>query len=185
VTGPDRCPTYAAPVPNDHIHVVTLCTGNAARSVMAGAILREHVPGLEVTTSGTHVIEGMPMSWRTRDAIEALGVPVPNHRSRQATVHELDHADLVIALACEHVAWMRRFHPAAAPRTATLKRLARDLDRSNEPLAPRVERLGLATVSLEPVWEDVLDPAGGDVDVFHACAKEIADLLHELIPRLR
>ena len=90
------------------LHVVTLCTGNAARSVMAGAILREHVPGLKVTTSGTHVIEGMPMSWRTRDAIASLGLPIPDHRSRQATVAELDSADLVIALAREHVAWMRR-----------------------------------------------------------------------------
>ena len=34
------------------------------------------------------------------------------HRSRQATVEELDRADLVIALANEHVAWMRRVHPA-------------------------------------------------------------------------
>jgi protein-tyrosine-phosphatase len=152
---------------------------------MAGALLREHVPGLEVTTSGTHVIEGMPMSWRTRDAIEALGVPVPDHRSRQATPGELDRADLVIALACEHVRWMRRFHPVAAKRTGTLKRLARDLEAGAEPFGDRVERLQLDTVELEPVWEDVVDPAGGDLDVFHACAKEIADLIHEVIPRLQ
>ncbi len=166
------------------LHIVTLCTGNAARSVMAGAVLREHVPGLQVTTSGTHVIEGMPMSWRTRDAITSLGLPVPNHRSRQATSQELDTADLVIALAREHVMWMRRVHPNAAARTATLKRLARDLAPTTDgPLFERVARMRLHEVQLES-WEDVLDPAGGDLDVFVDCAKEIADLLHEVIPRL-
>jgi protein-tyrosine-phosphatase len=150
---------------------------------MAREFLREHVPGLQVTTSGTHVIEGMPMSWRTRDAIESIGLPIPDHRSRQATGQELDRADLVIALAREHVQWMRRVHPTAAPRTATLKRLARDLPDDKSPLFERVARMRLHEVQLEP-GEDVLDPAGGDLDVFLDCAREIADLLHELIPRL-
>ena len=150
---------------------------------MAGAVLREHVPGLKLSTSGTHVIEGMPMSWRTRDAIAALDIPVPDHRSRQATAAELDNADLVIALAREHVSWMRRTHPRAAAHTATLKRLARDLAAGPGPLGERLEPLRLDEVELEP-WEDVVDPAGGDLDVFLACAREIADLLHEIIPRL-
>jgi protein-tyrosine-phosphatase len=150
---------------------------------MAGAILCEHVPGLHVTTSGTHVIEGMPMSWRTRDAIASLGLPIPDHRSRQATETELDNADLVIALAREHVGWMRRVHPPAAPRTATLKRLARDVPDEQVPLWERLARMRLHEVPLEP-WEDVVDPAGGDLDVFLECAREIAELLHALIPRL-
>jgi protein-tyrosine-phosphatase len=150
---------------------------------MAGAILREHVDGVHVATSGTHVIEGMPMSWRTRDAIESLGIPVPDHRSRQASAGELDRADLVIALAREHVVWMRRAHPGAAPRTATLKRLARDLPAGPGPLWERLAPMRLHEVQLEP-WEDVEDPAGGDLDIFVACAQEIANLCHEVIPRL-
>ena len=84
------------------------------------------------------------MSWRTRDAIASLGLPIPDHRSRQATVQELDSADLVIALAREHVAWMRRVHPRAAPRTATLKRLARDLPDDGTPLVDRLAAMHLA-----------------------------------------
>ena len=64
--------------------------------------------------------------------------------------HELDTADLVIALAREHVLWMRRTHPTAAPRTATLKRLARDLPEGPAPLWERLAAMRLHEVQLEP-----------------------------------
>jgi protein-tyrosine-phosphatase len=166
------------------LHVVSLCTGNAARSVMAGALLHEHGVDLVVTTSGTHVIEGLPMSWRTADAIRSLGLDVPQHRSRQATDAEMETADLVIAAAREHVRWMRRVHPHAAARTGTLKRLARDLAPANgTSFRDRVAALQLDEVELE-VWEDVIDPAGGDADDFVATANEIAEQVHLLAPRL-
>jgi protein-tyrosine phosphatase len=164
-------------------HVVTLCTGNAARSVMAGAVLAD-APGLLVSTRGTHVIEGLPMSVRTADAIKGLGLPVNGHRSRQLVSVDLGSADVVLAMAREHVEYVRRRHPEAAGRTGTLKRLARDLPALDGPLDERIEALALADVELEP-WEDVDDPAGGDVDVFHACAREIHELLERLGPLLR
>src|SRR4029077_16809691 len=105
------------------------------------------------------------------------------HRSRQATPAELDRADLVIALAREHVAWMRRVHPRAASPPGTLKRLARDLPEGPGPLWDRLAPMRLHEVALEP-WEDVEDPAGGELAVCVECAREISALLHELIPRL-
>jgi protein-tyrosine-phosphatase len=163
--------------------VILLCTGNAARSVMAGAALAALLPDWPVATAGTLVVEGQPMSWRTKAALESVGLAAPTHRSRQASAAELGHAGLVIALAPEHVRWVRRTHPAAADRTATLRRLARDLPDDDAPLAERVQRLGLSAVELEP-WEEVVDPGGGDAEAFAVCAREVTALIDDLAPRL-
>jgi protein-tyrosine-phosphatase len=150
---------------------------------MAG-ILFADLP-VRVVTAGTFVVEGQPMSWRTRDALASIGVDtLPAHRSHQLTDADVDAADLIIAMAGEQVAYVRRRHPASAGRTATIKRLARDLSDGPEPLVERVEALGLDSVEIE-AWEDVEDPAGGEADVYVSCAKELAQLCGELGPRLR
>ena len=163
------------------VRLLTLCTGNAARSVMAGALLESE--GLVVVTAGTHVVEGQPMSRRTRDALASVGHGADRHRSRQLTEQDLEDADLVVAMAGEHVAYVRRRHPGAASKTVSIRRLCRDLPGGPAPLAERVAALDPAGLTIEP-WEDVEDPAGGDDDVYVSCAEELAELCARLRPRL-
>ena len=161
--------------------LVTLCTGNAARSVMAGAMLAG--APLPIVTAGTHVIEGQPMSRRTRGALEAVGHNADGHRSHQVTGSDIDHSVLILAMAAEHVAYIRRKHPDAARRTASIKRLVRDLPPGPDPLADRLAALRLEEVELGG-WEDVEDPAGGEDPVYVSCATELADLCARLLPLL-
>jgi protein-tyrosine phosphatase len=165
---------------SDAPSLLFVCTGNATRSVLAGALASAARPDWTVETAGTFVVEGQPMSWRTRRGFEEIGLAVPWHRSRQMTDDLLAGADVVVALACEHVHYVRRNHPAAAPRTATLKRLLRDLAPGPAPLPERIARLNLADAALDSAAEDVVDPGGGEVEEFTACARDLNTLMKQL-----
>ena len=164
--------------------VVMLCTGNAARSVMATVIGRARTAAVRFVGAGTHSIEGLPMSGRTRRALQSLGLADAGHRSHQLTAADARDADLIVAFAPEHVDYVRRVHPEAADRTATIKRLVAELAPGPEPLAQRAASLSLADAEV-PRDEEVADPGGFDDDVFMDCAREIDALMDQLIPLLR
>ena len=168
-----------------HAHplVVVLCTGNAARSVMAGALLEGAEVDVRVLTAGTHVIEHQPMSVRTRAALAGIGIEPPHHRSRQLTEAALADATLVVAMAAEHVRFVRRRHPAAAAKTATISWLVQHLPPGPSPLAERVAALGLGDVGAEEQG-DVEDPAGGPDEAYARCAAELQVLVAQLVTKL-
>ena len=161
-----------------------LCTGNAARSVMAGRFLEEAIPDAAVVTAGTHVVEHQPMSSRTREALAGRGVDPGNHRSHQLTPADVADADLIVAMSPEHIRYVRRHHPQAASRIATLPYLAEKLPDGAGSLAERVASLSLADVDSESQGE-VPDPAGRDQPVYVEVADQIADLIDKLAPRVR
>jgi protein-tyrosine phosphatase len=172
--------------------LLVLCTGNAARSVMAGFMfdaLQQSRPdaSLHVVTAGTHTIDGQPMGMRTRTALARLpemdGADFRRHRSRQVHGVDLVHAELVVVMEADHVRFVRRQFPDAAAKTATIRHLCRHLLPAPPALGERVRALALETVELDDA-DDVLDPAGHEADVYAACVDELWGLCGTLLALL-
>ena len=171
--------------------VVTLCTGNAARSVMAGVMLAQLAEGegvpMTIVTAGTHVVEGQPMGMRTKNAITSLEVldvsGLGRHRSHQLSDRDCVDADVIIAMEADHVRYVRRIHPDAAAKTATIWHLAGQLTPDGPPVASQIEALSLGEVDLASA-RDVLDPAGHDQAEYDRCAAEIWVLSQRLFGAL-
>lgn len=171
--------------------VYMVCTGNAARSPMAAAMLRDRDVDLrlDVRSAGVLTIDGHPLGPRTRASLARHGLVDRSHRSRQFGAEDAAAADLVLVMELQHVRWMRQNFPSRDVVTASLRRLARDLpmpdgaDRGSESLGERLAGLNLQCQDFEP-WEEIADPAGGDQDAFDRCADELRLLVDALHRRL-
>jgi protein-tyrosine-phosphatase len=162
------------------MNIVTLCTGNVARSVMLGYMLTTlaEVSGDEwhIRTAGTHVTEGSAMSGRTRDAlikIEALGAHrYGAHRSHQLTEVDCEWADVILAAEADNVRFVRSAFASHSHKAVQLAQI----DRYASSSRTLDEQLGEALTHEPSIEFDVADPAGGDQATYDECARQLWNL---------
>jgi len=162
------------------LNIVTLCTGNVARSVMLGYMLTTlaEAKGDEwhVRTAGTHVSEGSAMSGRTRDAlmkIEGLGDHrYGAHRSHQLNEADTEWAQVILAAEADNVKFVRANFATNAEKAVQLAQFVRFA-----PLGGNFDAQLSAAFSHQPSPDfDVTDPAGADQLTYDACARQLWDL---------
>jgi protein-tyrosine-phosphatase len=162
------------------LKIITLCTGNVARSVMLGYMLTTIAESngydWQVRSAGTHVIQGSSMSARTRDALMRINELGDRHygahRSHQLDADDATWADVILASEANHVRFVRRNFPEDADKAVLLGQFVREA-----PLE------GTFAVQLDVVAQheplatlDVTDPAGGDQSTYNECAGLLWDL---------
>ena len=159
------------------LRLVTLCTGNAARSVMLGYMFARVADAngfdWQIRTAGTHAVEGQAMSARTLAslvAIEDLGQHAYRaHRSHQLSDDDVVWADAIVGVEAAHVNFVRSQHPLGRVKTFQLRQLL-SLDDSAESLPQIVTR----SAQHDPDAElDVPDPAGQSQAQYDQCALDL------------
>jgi protein-tyrosine-phosphatase len=162
------------------MNIVTLCTGNVARSVMLGYMLttlaEANGADWSLRTAGTHVIEGSAMSSRTRDALmklDDLGAHhFSGHRSHQLTDDDVRWCDALLACEAANVDFVRTHHGDGAAKAVIFQQFLREA-----PLDEDFDEQVRYVASLEPLaFFDVEDPAGKDQAAYDVCAEQLWEM---------
>ncbi len=148
--------------------ILFVCSGNSCRSPMAEGLLRLKLPSrlqdeVEVRSAGTLDIEGMPAAEYSRRVVREMGGDISDHRSQGLSHDLVANADLILAMATEHVDYLRRRFPAYRENVFLLKQFA-----NGEPLD-------------DP---DIEDPIGSSLAIYRECGESIANEIDRILPAI-
>ena len=150
--------------------ILLVCTGNLCRSPMAAGLAARMLAdrfgcrpselpnhGIDIESAGTGASAGFAASPSAVEAMQERGIDIQDHVSRPMTVDALLAADYIWVMMQGHLDAVRQMAPEAADRAALL----------------------------DPSGQSVMDPIGGDLDVYRACAahleKAVAARLSEIV----
>jgi protein-tyrosine phosphatase len=162
---------------------------------MAEVLLRHRLDGVgaevQVSSAGLHP-GGRPATAHGQAAMARRGLDLSGHRSRKVARDLIDHADLVIGMAREHVREVAVLDAGALARTFTLKELVRAATavgprHRDEAIADWLERVGagrrrdvLLGVGHDDAY-DIEDPVGRGPADYEVTAADLDHLLALLV----
>lgn len=142
------------------MRVLFVCTGNTCRSPMAEGILKdilgERKTDIEVHSAGIFAGEDGPISEHSIEAMKEIGIDISDYRSKSIDEDRIKKSDIILTMGNSHKRFIEEKYELAIGKTFTL---------------------------LEYVYgfkSDIVDPYGGDLDIYKQTRDEIYQAIREL-----
>jgi protein-tyrosine phosphatase len=176
--------------PAEPFGVLFVCTGNICRSPTAEALARRELaryPGvpLEVSSAGSHALEGNPAASRSMLAASTRGASLERHFARELTRRRVRSAGLILCMAAEHRPFVLSYDRSAANRTFLLATFARVAGQWDWLAGSPAELVALAAEHAQELdGDDIDDPLGHPAEAYAACAERLDGLVTPVIAAL-
>lgn len=87
---------------------------------MAEGVMRAAVPGLAVSSAGTHALVGAGADDSARTLMRERGLPIDGHRARQLDAQMCREADLILVMEAAQRQLVHQRHPEATGKVFRL-----------------------------------------------------------------
>src|SRR6266511_5367267 len=173
--------------------VLFVCTGNICRSPTAEAFAWRELGnfpddgGLRFGSAGSHALNGNPATEGAVVAAVARGGDLIRHCARELDRRLVREADLILAMAAEHLPYVLAFDRSAAQRAFVLGAFARVVAELPSPARSpeQLVAMALAEGAAHDHGSDVVDdPIGGTPETYAACAEHVDELVVPVVAAL-
>ena len=91
--------------------ILVVCTGNICRSPMGERLLRQQLPGRQVTSAGIFGLEGCPADAAAQAVAWRHGISLEGHVARKVTRSLLQKSDLILVMEPKHLRFIATMAP--------------------------------------------------------------------------